>query len=207
LAKFGDGEAISRFPCSAGWLDLSAGGGRLMPITIREATPGDEKLLAVLNGLAHELHIAQRPDFFREAKIDEISDWFRDLWLKQGTRIWIAKAGDLPVGYVLAFFREQISTTFCLARRWCEIDQIAVDAKHRREGIARTLVHRVVEQARHEGIHQIETNVWCFNDGAQEMFDKLGFTSKVLRFELRLSTDSRTSVRVAKKPRTRPSRQ
>jgi hypothetical protein len=114
-----------------------------MSTTIRAAVLGDEELLAVLNGLVHELHIANRPDYFKPTAAEEVSAWSRSLLQKPTASIWIAEEGGVPVGYVLALLHERAENPFCPARRWCEIDQIAVDDKWRRRGLASLSAARV----------------------------------------------------------------
>ena len=91
----------------------------------------------------------------------------------------------MPVGYLLAIFHEAPENPFARARRWCEIDQVAVDPNRRRRGIARALILNAVSWAKTEGIPQIEAASWSFNDDAHEMFRRLGFVPKTTRFELK----------------------
>ena len=79
---------------------------------------------------------------------------------------------------------------FCRARRWCEIDQIAVDPKYRRRGIGRSLILKAIAEARTEGIRDIEATSWSFNEETHEMFRRLGFSPKTVRFERKSSITS-----------------
>jgi hypothetical protein len=44
----------------------------------------------------------------------------------------IAEEAGAAVGYVLTMVQERPENPFCRSRRWCEIDQIAVDPGSRR---------------------------------------------------------------------------
>ena len=114
-----------------------------MSTTIRAAVLGDEALLAVLNGFVHELHVANRPEYFKPTRAEHVSAWFRSLLQKPAVLIWIAEEDGVPVGYVLALFHEREENPFCSARRWCEIDQIA-DA--RRQRVPTPALNRFVEE-------------------------------------------------------------
>ena len=114
-------------------------------MTIRDAVPGDGPTLARLNEFVHGLHLDARPDFFRPAPPDEAAAWLASLADGPATRIWIAEADRTPVGYVLAYFHERPARPFTHARRWCEIDQIAVDPRWRRQGAARALTDAVLD--------------------------------------------------------------
>jgi ribosomal protein S18 acetylase RimI-like enzyme len=73
---------------------------------------------------------------------------------------------------------------FTVARRFCEIDQIAVDPARRGQGIARALMLEALARARADGIDEIEASSWSFNESAHAMFRHLGFVPKTVRFEL-----------------------
>jgi hypothetical protein len=70
-----------------------------MSATLRTAVLGDEELLAVLNGFVHELHVANRPEYFKPARLSDVSAWFRSLLPKPTVLIWVAEEVGLPVGY------------------------------------------------------------------------------------------------------------
>ena len=155
-----------------------------MSTTIRAACSGDEEILADLNRFVQELHVARRPDHFRPARAPEVADWFKAVLGNRAARIWIAEHDGAPAGYVLALHHEHPENPFRRARRWCEIDQLAVDPAGRRRGIARALVQIAVDDARACGIHDIEVSSWSFNTEAHQTFRRLGFAPRVVRFEL-----------------------
>jgi GNAT superfamily N-acetyltransferase len=73
---------------------------------------------------------------------------------------------------------------FVQARRWFDIDQIAVDPDCRRTGIASALIRHAISEAHSEGV-VVEAASWSFNEGAHELFRQLGFVLKTIRFELK----------------------
>jgi|SRR5579862_4692574 len=156
-----------------------------MSTNIRPAAIGDEARLAAMNDFVQELHLGRRPDHFRPTQSAELAAYYRSLLETSTTRMWIAAEDGVPVGYLLAILHEAPENPFVRARRWCEIDQVAVDPSRRRRGIARALILSAVAWATTEGIPQIEAASWSFNDRAQEMFRRLGFVPKTTRFELK----------------------
>ncbi|RPI52290.1 MAG: GNAT family N-acetyltransferase, partial [Acidobacteria bacterium] len=130
------------------------------------------------------LHVQSRPDHFRQTQVPELAKWYKSLLEKPTARIWIAEEQDEAVGYVLAMFQRLPENPFTRARAWCEIDQIAVESNHRRRGIGRALVLRAIAEARAEGIQRVEASCWSFNDQAHEVFRRLGFAPKAVRYEL-----------------------
>ena len=164
-----------------------------MRATIRAAALGDEGVLAALNGIVHALHLANRPEYFKPARADDVSAWFRSLLETSAARIWLAEADGVPVGYIVVVFHQREANPFRRARPWCEIDQIAVDATRRRRGVARALVQTVFAEARRRGIEDVELSTWSFNETAQQVFRRLGFTPEVIRFGLTLTGSANPS--------------
>ncbi len=162
-----------------------------MSVQIREAVAGDEGALTALNAFVQEFHLAHNPSFFKWADPAEVAGWFRGLIETPAARIWLAEQADAPVGYLVALVRERLENPFCLARRWIEIDQIGVCAAHRRAGIARRLVDRVLEFARAEEITEIELTSWSFNPEAHKAFQRLGFAPRLIRFGQTISPTTR----------------
>jgi ribosomal protein S18 acetylase RimI-like enzyme len=155
-----------------------------MSVTIRAAVLGDEQRLAVLNSCVQELHVANRPDSFKPSDLGEIAEWFRTFLRSASAHIWIAEEQGEAVGYVTSLVRERPENPFCRSHRWCEIDQIAVDPRFRRRGIARALIQKAVATAAAEEISMVELVTWAFNEEAQVTFRKLGFVPKLVRWEL-----------------------
>jgi len=139
-------------------------------VTVRRAASNDVHVLAALNGVVHEMHLARRPDYFKPVRADDVAAWFRSRLDEPTTAAWIAEADGRPVGYVLTFFHERGENPFHRGRRWCEIDQIAVDPEWRRRGIGRALMAAALEEADKRGLRDVELFSWAFNTEAHAMF-------------------------------------
>jgi len=151
-------------------------------VKIRAAAPGDEATLAALNAAVQQPHVAAHPEHFRPTRLRDVADWFAALMQQPTAAIWIAEADDgVTAGYAVALFHEQAENLFCHARRWCEIDQLVVEPRRQRHGVARALVDTIVADAESNGIHLVELNVWAFNEEAQAAFERLGFETRILR--------------------------
>lgn len=159
-------------------------------LTIRAATPNDSDLLAGLNAEVQQLHATHRPEDFKAANVGELALWFADLLKKRSVAVWIAEGASTPVGYALVMDHRTPETTFCKARRWWELDQLGVAAEHRRQGVGRALVRKVVAEAQSQGIPYVELQTWAFNQDAQAAFRQLGFTPKRVRYELRVDASN-----------------
>lgn len=155
-----------------------------MSAYIRSAVVGDEIVLARLNRFAQDLHVERRPDLFRAARVQDAAAWFRSRLEDPATRVWIAEDSVTPIGYLIAVVYDRPEGPFTVARRFCEIDQMAVDPARQGQGVARALMLEALARARADGIREIEATSWSFNDSAHAMFKRLGFVPKTVRFEL-----------------------
>ena len=154
-----------------------------MSVTIRAAVLGDEQRLTVLNRFVQDLHVAERPESFKANAQEEVLEWFRGLLESASSRTWIAEEAGTAVGYVLTMVQERSENPFCRSRRWCEIDQIAVDPGFRRKGVASALIQKALTAAAGDGFAEVELCTWAFNVEAQSLFRKFGFEPKFLRWE------------------------
>lgn len=153
-----------------------------MTTCVRLANHRDVELLVTLNQVVQELHVAARPDYFKQVDAREVAAWFRSRLQKDTVRAWIAEYKGSLAGYALTQTFDRAENTFCSARRFCEIDQIAVAPAFRRCGVARALAQHVLDDARARGIPEVELTSWSFNHQAQAAFRALGFVPNVLRF-------------------------
>jgi GNAT superfamily N-acetyltransferase len=152
---------------------------------VRGASLGDAETLAVLNRFVHDTHLVRRPDYFMPWRVEDVSAWFREKLDHLSTAAWIAQEGDVAVGYLLMFVHERAQNPFHCARRWCEIDQIAVDPAWRRRGIGTALMIAALDEASARGLRDVELSSWAFNSDAHAMFQRFGFEPRLVTFERR----------------------
>jgi GNAT superfamily N-acetyltransferase len=152
---------------------------------VRGASVGDAETLAALNRFVHDMHLARRPDYFTPRRVEDMSAWYREQLDRLSTAAWIAQEGDAAVGYLLMFVHERAQDPFRHARRWCEIDQIAVDPAWRRRGIGTALMIAALDEASARGLRDVELSSWAFNSDAHAMFQRFGFEPRLVTFERR----------------------
>src|SRR5690606_30212891 len=111
-----------------------------------------------------------------------VAESFRSKLRSQGVRAWIASVGRVEVGYAVTVLRERPANALCLARQYYELDEIGVAPAHRRQGVARALVERVVSEAKSRGVPDVELTSWAFNSAAHDAFRALGFQPMIVRF-------------------------
>jgi GNAT superfamily N-acetyltransferase len=76
-------------------------------------------------------------------------------------------------------------TVFCRERRWHEIDHIGVEQAFRGQGIGRALLQTALAAAEETGTNDVELASWSFNTDAHAMFQRCGFSPRLLRFDTR----------------------
>jgi GNAT superfamily N-acetyltransferase len=158
-----------------------------MTITIRRAGPGDEGTLSGLNRFVHEIHVANRGQYFKPHNVRDMADWFRSRMQNRAVRIWIAEQDGKALGYVSVCQCERAEDVFQFARRWHDINEIGVHPSFQRTGIGRLLVQKVIDEARAQGIGEVELTTWSFNEPALQAFQRLGFEPKWVRFGMSTS--------------------
>jgi len=154
-----------------------------MTMRVKRAGVEDAAVLAGLCDVVHRLHVEARPDYFKSIPPDALQAWFEKTLSDPKVSVWVAEAGGQALGYLMVMSHERAETLFCHARRWCELDQIAVLPGQRRNGVARALVEHAVAEARAVGFEQFELQCWDFNGVARAAFERLGFTARILRME------------------------
>lgn len=150
---------------------------------IRSAEFRDIDVLTPLLREVQDLHVANRPETFRELGADEIAEMLRAALENPSTKLWVAAVDGVARGYLTAVVRQIPQGPYSFERTWIELDSIGVHRSHRRQGVARALVKAALAHAEGAGIREVELASWAFNRGAHEAFRKLGFEPKVVRFE------------------------
>ncbi len=84
----------------------------------------------------------------------------------------------------MAILHHRASTPFAPERSWYEIDQLAVDSDYRRHGVGQGLLEHAIAALREDDSMSIEVSAWAFNAEMQRLLGRIGFSPKVIRFEL-----------------------
>lgn len=77
--------------------------------------------------------MAALPAYYKPFEFGPIAESFRARLQSSEVRASIANVGDLPLGYVVRVLRARPEDARCLARHFCEIEEIAVVPSHRKE--------------------------------------------------------------------------
>lgn len=152
------------------------------PVSIRSAKLEDLTVLAELNSVVQDLHVANRPDVFRPTERKAVIEWFRGCLERPNINIFIAEREESAVGYLIAVVHERSDAVFSRAGRAIEIDQIVVRPSSQRRGIGRALIRQVFYEAKANGIPKVTVKSWAFNLEAHATFVESGFTPEIIEF-------------------------
>jgi diamine N-acetyltransferase len=136
-------------------------------VIFRPAQIADEAaLLRMMRNLAES---EPGPYFFDEPVVREaLSKFIADANLGQA---WIFLEGPTPIGYIVLTF----GYSFEFHGRDAFIDELYVEPRFRRRGIARLAMQFVEERAREFGVNAIHLEVDEGNTAAEELYRRAGY--------------------------------
>ncbi|GGM08530.1 GNAT family N-acetyltransferase [Pseudomonas asuensis] len=141
----------------------------------REATIDDIAGISRLGHLLNDMHHQAWPQIFasaEEVQRDE-TNWRRSIGAANATTFVAEEGGEL-VGFVSVYLISE-THTFFNPIRYAHVGSICVDASHRGEGIGRTLMTLAEQWAQEKGAVDMRLTVWAFNEGAQRLYEELGY--------------------------------
>jgi ribosomal protein S18 acetylase RimI-like enzyme len=146
-----------------------------MVIRIRTAVEADyEDVNKVFSGeLAH--HVALLPERFQQADPVMPRDWYRDVLAAANKTLFVAEADGNVAGLVLLVESVSQDDPIYRPRHYLYVDELAVLAEYRRQGIGRRLMTAAENLAVERGISTIELNVWENNALARSFYEGLGY--------------------------------
>ena len=158
-----------------------------MEYMIREATQADYSSLCELFAEADAHHSQAVPNVFRPASGPARSpQYIADILANENSRLFVAEREGQVIGLVHIDIREAPDHPIMTPRRYAKVDDLVVGKSFRRSGIGRSLMARAHQWACERGVHQVELNVWEFNQSAIVLYEKLGYTTAARRMWITL---------------------
>ncbi len=153
---------------------------------VRFAEEKDLERINELRKQVNDIHVEGRPDVFKSGFGMEIRELAKELLDGENSDIIVAVRDGVICGMVCVDYVHRPETPYGKARIFYHVQEIAVDEKHRRKGVAKELFDFVVADARKRGINLIELDVWEFNDSAIEFYQAVGFkqTRRWMEYEV-----------------------
>jgi ribosomal protein S18 acetylase RimI-like enzyme len=147
-------------------------------ISTRKATEADLEALQRLWRQADELHAEIRPDFFRVPDGPQPSlRQLRELLGGWERTVLVAEHQQALVGLVQVGVFDTPTGAGKVQRRRGRVDDIVVDAEHRRRGVGRALMAAAEHWCRQRGAAQLVLTVWTGNRNADAFYEALGYAS------------------------------
>lgn len=150
---------------------------------IRLAKQEDISRLIALLLQVGQVHHELRPDIFPPRTLKYNEEYLTELLDEEVCPVFVAVEDDLVVGYCFCALREYQGSAVVGVRRELYIDDLCVDEKCRRQGIASSLYRHVMNYAKDCGCQAVTLNVWCGNDDAMGFYEKMGMRPRHITME------------------------
>ena len=151
---------------------------------VRFANDADLARINELRRQVNELHVQGRPDMFKPGFGVQIQAHAAELLHADDHAIIVAERDGAICGMACVDYVDKPETAYSRTRRYYHVQELAVDAAHRRQGVARELLEFMRADARARGFARIELDVWSFNAGAVEFYEAMGFSTYRQMMEL-----------------------
>jgi GNAT superfamily N-acetyltransferase len=148
---------------------------------VRAARAKDRDAVVRLLEMAEALHAELQPRFFRSAAGPR-----RVFPADADEALLLAESVGVVCGLLRARVSESVADGGMVRARRALVEELVVDAEHRRRGCGRALLESAATWARGRGARQLVLTVWEGNDGAAEFYAALGYRriSQVLGTDL-----------------------
>jgi diamine N-acetyltransferase len=156
------------------------------PISIREAEAGDMATLVRLKQQIHGIHVAYDPAVYSAMTDEEAVCFFEESMKEESTKIFVAVIQEEVVGHMITKAVERPAAPGRQASGSLLIDEICVDAEHRRQGIGRLLIEKAKELALSQGLQEVTLQVWDCNLEAVAFYKSLGMRTDYIRMSMRI---------------------
>ncbi|PQJ89434.1 GNAT family N-acetyltransferase [Aliivibrio sifiae] len=149
-----------------------------MDLLIRRAKELDLFRLNSMMYQLHDEHHQQCPDLFKTAsEIQEeknIAHYLDD----PECMVYVAELKGEAIGFVTGHFCELVSTV-SKPVTMATIDELYVESKVRREGIAEKLMERIEKELKDYGVKEVFVEVWNFNQSALAFYHQQGLNEHI----------------------------
>lgn len=154
-------------------------------MTVRPLPPDQIDQILPLLSQVHDLHVMQRPDYYRPIEDPEAVLTWLQRWVSAGdiTTLVCGPAAALT-GYLIYAIERHDASVLKPATHRAVLEHICVDANHRRAGLGRALVATMRQRVRAEGIDHIATTYATFNKASAALMAREGFVPTYIRAEM-----------------------
>ena len=155
-------------------------------MTIRFAREEELPQVNLLREQVNALHAAGKPEIFKPGFRSELRDYVYEIWRDPDKEILVAEEAGALLGFAVLHRVHRPENPYMYPRNFLDVDELGVDAAHRRQGIATALVSFLRDYARAQGFARLELNMWEFNREALAFYEAAGFTTYRRYMEMKL---------------------
>ena len=151
-------------------------------LLVRPATPDDVPYIVALSRRTLQLHADALPEVFQAAGGDGITEALVHGWLTRADRVVLAAAMQGAfAGYAHAEVETQPESPIKRARTALHVHEMGVLPAFRGRGVGRALLAAVRTAASARAADEVSLDVYAFNAGAREMYERDGFRTLRMR--------------------------
>lgn len=149
-------------------------------VIVRDSKTEDSESVHSLLRIIADLHKNGRPDMFPDLTSKYTFEQVQERLSKNENGVFVAELNNKVVGYIFCdIIKEGSGNTLY-------IDDLCVDSNARCMGIGRKLLDKAKSYANEKGCAYVMLNVWEFNSGAVDFYEKYGFTTRTRHMEMKL---------------------
>ena len=159
-----------------------------LSFSIRPATTADYEQICCVWEVGDALHREALPHIFRLSggpPMDRAG--VQILIAGPNSAIIVADAGGEVIGVMTILEKLVTATAIKVARRYAEIDNMAVKRSAQRQGVGRALIDAAADWARGRKVTGLELNVYEFNEAAVALYRAAGFSTQHRRMTRQIS--------------------
>lgn len=146
-------------------------------ILVRSAHIDDHAMLRGLYQQIDDLHYHAHPDLFQTPNNEQRTlEYLREQIDSPDSAVFVALVANRIVGLSNVLVKEKSENAIVKHQRYAEVDEIVIDKRFRRRGIASTLLQASIEWARQQNnVQSVRLGVFAFNEDALRFYEAKGF--------------------------------
>lgn len=160
-----------------------------MQIKVRSFTTRDYEGAQALLCAVQKIHVQGRPDIYADVPDFSARVYYGATLHAPELLSAVAEEENGALVGVCLVSTEECSpgqTALLTPRRYASVEVLCVDEACRGQGIGERLLRDVRERAESMGLSSLELTVGAFNHSAQKFYEKLGYTVRSCKMELKL---------------------
>lgn len=163
---------------------LSLDSNEVLPPVIRNVTSEDYPAVCRLFEEGDALHRHALPNLFRQVLPPRTKEFVEGFIGNDNAPMLVAVSGTELIGLVHFHVVAIPDRPVMVSRTYMAVDTLIVGKNYRQRGVGQALMHRVHQWAEAKGIHEIELNVYAFNQEAIDFYKKLGYETLYHRMKI-----------------------